>query len=185
MPEPEPEPELAPEPELDTQAIYYEAEQEAEEQPTPTVEGIAQMEPEEPGLDPAFAAESLDESYFELETVAERGRIGNFPFGSRHCSLVALDQHGLENGSARPEGGDGSAAVLLAVALSPTVPKVRVTIPNLPKGDVQQVQKAVTERWKSLNQTISNRAAIAYADDFRAGLDAWRNRSSLTTSCSL
>ena len=74
--------------------------------------------------------------------------------------------------------------VLLAVALSPAVPKVKVAMPKLPSGDVQQVQKVVADRWKSLNQSISQRAAIAFADDFRSGLDAWESRSNLTRSWS-
>ncbi|HTR39515.1 MAG TPA: hypothetical protein VMH80_26765 [Bryobacteraceae bacterium] len=74
--------------------------------------------------------------------------------------------------------------LLMAVALSPTVPKVKVALPKVSNGDVQQVQKAFSERWKSLNQTISNRAAVAFADDFRSGLDAWESRSNLTRSWS-
>ncbi len=74
--------------------------------------------------------------------------------------------------------------LLMAVALSPTVPKVKVALPKVGNGDVQQVQKAFAERWKSLNQTISNRAAVAFADDFRSGLDAWESRSNLTRSWS-
>ncbi|HUA20899.1 MAG TPA: hypothetical protein VMB25_19255 [Bryobacteraceae bacterium] len=74
--------------------------------------------------------------------------------------------------------------LVMAVALSPTVPKVKVALPKMGNGDVQQVQKALTDRWKSLNQTISNRAAIAFADDFRSGLDAWESRSNMTTSWS-
>jgi hypothetical protein len=35
-----------------------------------------------------------------------------------------------------------------------------------------------------VNQTISERAAVAYADDFRSGLDAWQSRSNLTRSWS-
>jgi len=69
--------------------------------------------------------------------------------------------------------------VLLAVAISGSVPTVR--IPKVPSG---AVQTAVTEHWKNLQQTILNRAAVAYADDFRSGLDAWDSRSNLTTSWS-
>lgn len=74
--------------------------------------------------------------------------------------------------------------LLMAVALSPTVPKVKVAIPKVGGKDVEQVQKAVADQWKSLNQTISNRAAVAFADDFRSGLDAWESRSNLTRSWS-
>jgi hypothetical protein len=46
------------------------------------------------------------------------------------------------------------------------------------------VQRAVDDQWKSIEKTISNRAAIAYADDFRSGLDAWESQSNLTSSWS-
>jgi hypothetical protein len=69
--------------------------------------------------------------------------------------------------------------VLLAVAVSGSVPKVR--IPQVAGGGVQQL---MGDRWKNFHQTISNRAAVAFADDFRSGLDAWDSRSNLTTSWS-
>lgn len=47
-----------------------------------------------------------------------------------------------------------------------------------------QLQQVVAGPWKSLNQTISDRAAIIYADDFRSGLDAWQSHSNLTKSWS-
>ena len=47
-----------------------------------------------------------------------------------------------------------------------------------------QLQKVVEDHWKNLNQTISDRAAVSYADDFRSGLDAWESRSNLTRSWS-
>jgi hypothetical protein len=76
--------------------------------------------------------------------------------------------------------------VLLVVAITGSVPKV--PIPQLAPenlGQVQgQVQQVVIDHWKNLNQTISDRAAIEYADDFRSGLDAWESRSNLTRSWS-
>jgi len=69
--------------------------------------------------------------------------------------------------------------VLLAVAVSGSVPKVK--IPQVASGGVQQL---MGDRWKNFHQTISNRAAVAFADDFRSGLDAWDSRSNLTTSWS-
>jgi hypothetical protein len=47
-----------------------------------------------------------------------------------------------------------------------------------------QVRKVVGDQWKNVNQTISDRAAVEYADDFRSGLDAWQSRSNLTRSWS-
>jgi len=69
--------------------------------------------------------------------------------------------------------------ILLAVAIGPSIPKISVAQVN--PGGVQQM---VSGRWKDLHQTILNRAAVAYADDFRSGLDAWESRSNLTTSWS-
>jgi hypothetical protein len=76
--------------------------------------------------------------------------------------------------------------VLLVVAITGSLPKVPIKQlgpQNLDK--VQgQVQQVVVDHWKNLNQTISNRAAISYADDFRSGLDAWESHSNLTRSWS-
>ena len=76
--------------------------------------------------------------------------------------------------------------VLLVVAISGSLPKVpihQLAPQNL--DDLQgQVQKVVEDHWKNLNQTISNRAAVEFADDFRQGLDAWESRSNLTSSWS-
>jgi hypothetical protein len=69
--------------------------------------------------------------------------------------------------------------ILLAVAIGPSVPKISIAQVN--PGGVQQI---VSGRWKDLHETITNRAAVAYADDFRSGLDAWESRSNLTTSWS-
>ena len=69
--------------------------------------------------------------------------------------------------------------VLLAVALGPSVPKIHVA-----QVSSKEVQEAVSTHLKVLHQTILNRAAVAFADDFRPGLDAWDSRSNLTTSWS-
>jgi hypothetical protein len=72
--------------------------------------------------------------------------------------------------------------VLLLVAISGFLPKVPIH-PVAPQT-LDQVQKVVVANWKNVNQTISDRAAIVYADDFRSGLDAWESHSNLTTSWS-
>jgi hypothetical protein len=72
--------------------------------------------------------------------------------------------------------------LLLTVAITGSLPKVQIK--QVAPQNVAQVEQAVNEHWKNLNQTISDRAGIAYADDFRAGLDAWESRSNLTTSWS-
>jgi len=72
--------------------------------------------------------------------------------------------------------------ILAAVAVTGSFPKV--PIKTVAPAHLAEVQKVVNEQWKNFNQTISDRAAIAYADDFRSGLDAWQSRSNLTTSWS-
>src|SRR3984957_14892698 len=76
--------------------------------------------------------------------------------------------------------------VLLVIAISGSLPKVpiqQLAPQNLDQVQ-SQVQKVVALQWKNVNQTISDRAAVAFADDFRAGLDAWESRSNLTRSWS-
>jgi hypothetical protein len=65
---------------------------------------------------------------------------------------------------------------LLAVAVSPSTPKVQIS-----SEAGKQVQKLVADRWTVLNKSIVERAAVAYTDDFRSGLDGWESRSNLTT----
>jgi hypothetical protein len=76
--------------------------------------------------------------------------------------------------------------VLLVVAITGSIPKVpiRQLAPENLDQMQGQLQKVVEDHWKNLNQTISDRAAVAYADDFRSGLDAWESRSNLTRSWS-
>ena len=69
--------------------------------------------------------------------------------------------------------------LLLAVAISGSVPKV--IIPRVTGGGIQSL---LNGHWKNLQQSISNRAAVEFADDFRSGLDAWDSRSNLTNSWS-
>lgn len=72
--------------------------------------------------------------------------------------------------------------VLAALAVTGSFPKV--PIKTVAPVQMVQMQKVVNEHWKNLNQSISDRAAISMADDFRSGLDAWQSRSNLTTSWS-
>jgi hypothetical protein len=76
--------------------------------------------------------------------------------------------------------------VLLAFAYFASRPKTAVAQSGQQNmSQVQgQVQKVVADHWKNLNHTISDRAAVAFADDFRSGLDAWESRSNLTRSWS-
>jgi hypothetical protein len=72
----------------------------------------------------------------------------------------------------------------VVAALAVTGSFSKVPIKTVAPVQMAEVEKVVNEHWKNLNQTISNRAAISYADDFRSGLDAWESRSNLTTSWS-
>jgi len=76
--------------------------------------------------------------------------------------------------------------VLLVVAVSGSIPKVPIRqLEPQSLGQVQgQFQRVVEDHWKNLNETISDRAAVAFSDDFRAGLDDWESRSNLTRTWS-
>jgi hypothetical protein len=76
--------------------------------------------------------------------------------------------------------------ILLVVAVTGSLPKVPIKQLEPQNLDEVQshVQRVVALQWKNVNQTISDRAAVAYADDFRTGLDAWESRSNLTRSWS-
>jgi hypothetical protein len=67
--------------------------------------------------------------------------------------------------------------VLLAVAGVPLIPKLHV-----PPAAFARIKLA--NQWKDIAQLISHRAAIAFNDDFRSGLDNWESRSNLTSSWS-
>jgi hypothetical protein len=178
------EPELEPEPVLDPQAMFEtEAALDANADAQPMMASEPALETE-PGLDPAYTVDSSWEEETEFDASLEES-------GSRlaHPAREVAASWKWLSAAWKTAPRDLKAVtvllpVLLAVALSPSVPKVKVAIPHVATGDVQQVEKVVAERWKSLNQTISNRAAIAFADDFRTGLDAWESRSNLTSSWS-
>jgi len=72
--------------------------------------------------------------------------------------------------------------VLLVAAVAGAIPKT--PIGRFAPRNFDQVQKLIEDYWKNLNQTISDRAAVEYTDDFRSGLDAWESRSNLTSSWS-
>jgi hypothetical protein len=76
--------------------------------------------------------------------------------------------------------------ILLVIALSGSVPKVPIEhLAPQSLGQAQvQFEKVVQDRWKNLNENISDRAAVAYSDDFRSGLDAWDSRANLTRTWS-
>ncbi len=72
--------------------------------------------------------------------------------------------------------------VLLIATVSGAIPKVPIR--RFAPKNFDQVQKLMEDYLKNVNQTISDRAAVEYTDDFRSGLDAWESRSNLTRSWS-
>jgi hypothetical protein len=72
--------------------------------------------------------------------------------------------------------------VLLVVAVSGSIPTVPVR--QLAPQSFNQVQGQVHKVVANLDQSISNRAGVAFADDFRSGLDGWESRSNLTRTWS-
>jgi hypothetical protein len=77
-------------------------------------------------------------------------------------------------------------AILIVIAVTRSVPKVpiRKLAPQSFNQAQVQFQKVVQDHWKNLNENISDRAAVAYSDDFRSGLDAWDSRANLTRTWS-
>ncbi len=69
--------------------------------------------------------------------------------------------------------------VLVAVAITPSKPRPIAA----PEAGLK-MRQMVDQKWKYVQQNISNRAAIAFTDDFRSGLDAWNSHSKLTRSWS-
>jgi len=75
--------------------------------------------------------------------------------------------------------------VLIALICSPALPRLRAHFSPRGGTDLRvRTRQALSERWKTFAQRISNRAAIAITDDFRSGLDDWQSRSNLTKSWS-
>jgi hypothetical protein len=72
--------------------------------------------------------------------------------------------------------------VLLALALHPGLPKVRVAAPA--GGIGRNIETAVNTQFANLKQTVFERAAIALDEDFRSGLDDWASRGDATTDWS-
>jgi hypothetical protein len=62
---------------------------------------------------------------------------------------------------------------LLALALHPSLPKVRVAAPA---GIQKNMENVFNTQWKSVKQVMGERAAVALDEDFRAGLDDWASR---------
>ena len=74
--------------------------------------------------------------------------------------------------------------VLLALALHPSLPKVRVTAPTS-TGQIQtQVERSLRTQFVNVKQSVADRAGVALNEDFRAGLDDWQVRGNRATAWS-
>jgi hypothetical protein len=70
--------------------------------------------------------------------------------------------------------------LLIALALHPRLPKVRLTSGQPTLG----ISQAVQTQLASFRQTMAERAAVALDEDFRSGLDDWKARSGDVTDWS-
>lgn len=70
---------------------------------------------------------------------------------------------------------------LLALALHPRLPKVKVAAPV---GIQKNMEQVFNTQWKTVKQTMVDRAAVALDEDFRSGLDEWVSRGDSPTDWS-
>jgi hypothetical protein len=74
--------------------------------------------------------------------------------------------------------------ILLALALHPSLKKIPYTAPQQAGGIQRNIehnfQSKMNDQWKTVKQTMVDRAAIALDEDFRAGLDDWTSRGGTT-----
>jgi hypothetical protein len=169
--------------ESETYAAAYEAE--------PTVEPFAETNAAE-----AYTAESpAFESAPEFQAEADEGLADEATADSTHASPHSARETAASwrwiVAAWKSSPGDlkliGLAIpVLLFIAVTGTIPRVpiREFAPRSLDQAQGQFQQVVQDHWKNLNESISDRAAVAFADDFRAGLDAWDSHANLTRTWS-
>ncbi len=157
-----------------------------EPEPEPEIEPVAAFESLETEAEPQQIAEAFPEEDASEREAVEPER-ESAPNPARETALSWQWITAAWKGAPRDLKLIGVLLpVLLVVAVTGSVPKVPVndlTPQALSQAQVQ-VQKVVQEHWKNLNESISDRAAVAFADDFRSGLDAWESRSNLTRTWS-
>jgi len=74
--------------------------------------------------------------------------------------------------------------VLLALALHPSLPKVRVTA-RTTTGKIQtDVERSLRSQFVNVKQSVADRAGVALNEDFRSGLDEWQVRGEHATAWS-
>jgi hypothetical protein len=74
--------------------------------------------------------------------------------------------------------------VLLALALHPSLPKVRVTAPTATGKIETGVERSLRTQFVNVKQTLADRAGVALSEDFRSGLDDWQVRGERATAWS-
>jgi hypothetical protein len=74
--------------------------------------------------------------------------------------------------------------VLLALALHPSLPKVRVTAPTATGKIETGVERSLRTQFVNVKQTLAERAGVALSEDFRSGLDDWQVRGDRATAWS-
>jgi len=74
--------------------------------------------------------------------------------------------------------------VLLALALHPSLPKVRVTAPAAPGQIGTGVERSLRAQFVNVKQTVAERAGVALSEDSRSGLDEWQVRGDRATAWS-
>jgi hypothetical protein len=73
---------------------------------------------------------------------------------------------------------------LLALAMYPGLPEVRVAAPAKAAAIRRDVKRAWNAQVVSMKQSVADRAAVALDEDFRSGLDDWASRSDAPTEWS-
>ena len=135
----------------------------------------ARWEPIEGAMEPA-----PPKSFFALPASASQGLAE--AMGQRHVWTHAVD---FWNNAPRDMKMLAVAIpLLLALALRPSLPKVRVTAPAA-SGEVQSsLARGFRAQLLNVRQSVSERAAVALDEDFRAGLDNWQMRDEKSTAWS-
>lgn len=144
-------------------------------------EDTSATQPDHPELE--FAPELDAESYVEAHQESSEEASGPAPHPARETAGSWRWLKAAWKGAPR----DLKLVTLVLPVLLVAV--VAGAIPKVPVGrfaprNFDRAQRLFEDYLKNVNQTISDRAAVEYTDDFRSGLDAWESRSNLTSSWS-
>jgi hypothetical protein len=175
---------------------------EFEPSPTGLLPLVCNAQPSQPAVDirPAPAALSLPQPLTrqplcpdsKLEPLdskpASDGPAGSTPRKSLHNVQYALHwTHAIDFWNRAPRDLKMlvfAIPLLLGLALHPALPKVRVAAPAAANGIERNVERAFSDQWVNVKQTMFDRAAVALDEDFRSGLDDWASRDDATAEWS-